>query len=260
MVGSGPQTIPCPTHKEKQMKDVNSFTNSQETLRYLQGKYGSANYASWQSLRRQFYSEVTYPEAGVTELNFFGTPKGQSGNTFENTNMIKANSFGQQHFLLKSIHFNITIATWAQSAFSGTDTASLYSDIVNGFVHHGVFTLMINAKTFAQIPKPFLYCPPGTGQPVLKSAAIKSMVLAEAAPNTLSVLTGPTPQARLLSRDENNYILDPQILIEAEQTFEAKLTYNSGAIAVIGTGITDDSTNPLKVRVTFDGIVFRPVQ
>ena len=42
-------------------------------------KFGVIDYSRWQAIRWQWYSYVTYPTAGVGELNFFGQVAGQAG-------------------------------------------------------------------------------------------------------------------------------------------------------------------------------------
>jgi len=56
------------------------------------------------------------------------------------------------------------------------------------------------------------------------------------------------------------YFVDPNILIEAEQQFSVKLSYPSGSVPVLASAVANDSTNPLKVGVIFDGLLLRPVQ
>ena len=58
----------------------------------------------------------------------------------------------------------------------------------------------------------------------------------------------------------NVYFVDPNILIEAEQQFNVKLSYPSGLVPVIANAVANDSTNPLKVGVILDGLLLRPVQ
>ena len=72
-------------------------------------KFGVIDYSRWQAIRWQWYSYVTYPSAGTTELNFFGQVAGQAGVTLQDTNLPKAGSFGQTHFQLKSISTDIQI-------------------------------------------------------------------------------------------------------------------------------------------------------
>jgi hypothetical protein len=82
----------------------------------------------------------------------------------------------------------------------------------------------------------------------------------EAAPNTFGSQITAFPHAELGARKDNGYLVDPNILIEAEQQFQVRLRYDSGALAALATTVINDSTNPLKVGCTLDGVVFRPVQ
>jgi len=237
-----------------------TFQNSAAVLSYMQGKFGSANFSQWQIRRRIMFSRVTYTEAGATEYSFFADALGSNSTTIEDTNMPKANSFGQVHFLLKSIRTRIFIKTWDLLAFSGLDASTLVSDLFMGFVQAGVLELSINGRPYLQIPKPFMFAPPGDGRPQVYSAGIQTMVLTEASPNTLYTLVGQIPFATQTSKRNGLYLVDPNILIEAEQNFSCKILFPSGVVAVIGTTVTDDTSNPLKIGVEFDGIEFRPVQ
>lgn len=238
---------------------IKAFNNSLETLRYLQGKFGSADYKDWQYLRTQFYSYVNYPEAGQSTLTFFGSALGGSL-TLEDTNMPKAGSFGQVHFLIKSIRVGLRINTNNLDAWNGDDDSTLFSDYLAGFVQAGVLSLEIGARSFLEIPLPLLYSPSGKGVQQRYSAGIDLLTLAEGAPNTLSAFRSSAPFATTNGRGRNTYVVDPQILVEAEQNFSATLSFPSGLVPVIGTDITDDTTNPLKVGISLDGIQFRPVQ
>ena len=60
---------------------VKTFTQSEQVLSYLQQQYGSADFSQWQVIRGAFYSFITYPEAGASELTFFGNALGSSGVT-----------------------------------------------------------------------------------------------------------------------------------------------------------------------------------
>jgi hypothetical protein len=237
-----------------------TFSSSQETLAYLQQRFGSANYSSWQSGRKQFYSRVNYPAAGVTEAVFFSDAKGVNSASAEITNMPKANSFGQVHFLLKAIRCSFYMATNNWHAFTGADAYSIISDMVMGFVQSGVFELNINARPFVQLPVPFLYAPPGNGQPQLFSAGIQSQTLTEGTPNVSNTFVTATPYARQTSKARGVFLVDPNILIEAEQNFEAKISWPSGVVPVIATSVQNDSSNKLYLEVSLDGLLFRPVQ
>ena len=236
-----------------------SYRSSEEALTYLARQHGSADYRSWQILRRKWYSRVTYPEAGAGSFAFFSTPPGQGGLTIADTNIPKANSFGQQHGILKSIQAYWYIQTWDIHAWAGTDASTLVSDIIAGFIHAGLLQLQINARLFAQIPKPFLYCPRGDGSEQVYTRGLDTLTLTEGTPNVIATSISAAPYAEIIGY-RNIYVLDPQIMIEAEQNFSVTIDFPSGAIAVIGTGVTDDTTNPLKVGVRLDTITARPKQ
>lgn len=237
-----------------------TFTNSERFLQYMQSKYGSANFSQWQSLRKQFYSFVNYPQAGATQLNFFGFAiNGAAGQNRQFTNMPKAGSFGQQHFLLKSISCTYFLHT-QQNYFtmsSAVDTQNFAADLLHGFAQAGELDVTIGGKTYAQIPKPFLYCPPADGETVNVDAKGYQFTLTEATPNTMNALGMWVSHADLNRNANNRYVVDPNILIEAEQSFEMTLNYPSGLIPLISTG---KLTSNFYVGVVLDGILFRPQQ
>lgn len=229
-------------------------------LANLQNRFGSANYKSWQSLRQRWYSFVDYPEAGGSQFNFFGSALGQSGLTLEDTNLPKAGTFGQTHFLLKTISFVWKIGTWDLTAYDGTDASTLASDVLDGFVGEGYASLVINSRPFLNIPKPFLYAPPGDGRELVNSTGIGALTLTEGTPNVLATYRGAPPYATQARSRDNLYRVDPNILIEAEQSFSVTVSFPSGLVPIIGTGVTNDTTNPMRVGCIMDGIMFRPLQ
>lgn len=238
-----------------------TFDDSLQVIGYLQSRYGSADYRDWQSLRKQWYSYVNYPVAGQSSITFFGTALGgaTAGNR-QLTNIPKAGSFGQNHFLLKSLRLDFFINDQGLNNFAGTDATTLFSEFINGIFQAGVITLNIGQRPFVQLPMPFLYAPPGNGEDQVKSAGIESLTLAEGTPNTLTSATVNIPYASLLRRNESVYLVDPGILIEAEQNFDVQLDYPSGVLPAIATGIINNDSNPLYVGVSMDGVNFRPLQ
>jgi len=227
-------------------------------------KFGVIDYSRWQAIRWQWYSYVTYPTAGASELNFFGQVAGQAGVTLQDTNLPKAGSFGQTHFQLKSISTDIQIRnndvdgfTLAAGVADTLDTFALASDFLNGFVQAGVLEFSVGARPFATIPKPFMYAPP-PGSPNDYDNSYANQITAVPTAGTSQVVGLPwVTQTKMRS---NVYFVDPNILIEAEQQFNVKLSYPSGLLPVIATGVANDSTNPLKVGVILDGLLLRPVQ
>ena len=233
-------------------------------------KFGVIDYSRWQAIRWQWYSYVTYPTAGVGELNFFGQVAGQTGVTLQDTNLPKAGSFGQTHFQLKSISTDIQLGNNNVDGFTLAnqvantanpalpfDNFALASDFLNGFVQAGVLEFSVGARPFATIPKPFMYAPP-PGSPNDYDNSYANQITAVPTTGTSQVVGLPwITQTKMRN---NVYFVDPNILIEAEQQFTVKINYPSGAIPVIANSVVNDSTNPLKIGVIFDGLLLRPVQ
>jgi hypothetical protein len=225
-------------------------------------KFGVIDYTRWQAIRWQWYSYVTYPTAGTSELNFFGQVAGQAGVTLQDTNLPKAGSFGQTHFQLKSISTDIQLLVNDVDGFTlanqaTLDTRALASDYLNGFVQAGVLEFSVGARPFATIPKPFQYAPP-PGNPLDYNNSYANQI--GAVPTASNPVVVGLPWTTQTKRRDNVYFVDPNILIEAEQQFNVKLSYPSGFVPIIANNVVNDSTNPLKIGVIFDGLLLRPVQ
>ena len=227
-------------------------------------KFGVIDYSRWQAIRWQWYSYVTYPSAGSTELNFFGQVAGQAGVTLQDTNLPKAGSFGQTHFQLKSISTDIQIANndvdgFTRANIATIDTRALASDFLGGFVQAGVLNFSVGARPFATIVKPFQYAPP-PGSPLDLANSYVNQISAAPVPAVGAEQVVGVPWVTQTKMRSNVYFVDPNILIEAEQQFNVKLNFPSGVVPVLATNVVNDSTNPLKVGVILDGLLLRPVQ
>lgn len=234
-----------------------TFSTSQQTLEYLADKYGIVDYSRWQALRREWYSYVNYPAAGGTQFNFFGDVNGQPGFTLQDTNMQKAGTFGQTHFLLKQIELDLRVPDPKFDQAIANDADALYSDFIAGFIQAGVLEIRMSGRVFNQIPRPFLFCPPADGQLQVRTAGIRSMVLADGAPNTFTSAVVAPPHASLRGGRVNGFIMDPNLLIEAEQSIQVQLLYGN-AVPVISTNVEDSSSNPYSIGCILSGIAFRP--
>jgi hypothetical protein len=228
-----------------------SLTQSQQVLRSLQANFGTMQLGNYQAVRRQFYSYIPYG-SGSTQLNFFGSALGNTGQNSQLTNLPTAGSFGTSSFLVKQIRCkyyvngSVSTATWGTTH---TDAASgLYADMVNGFFQAGVLQFVVNAKTFVTINKPFLNAPASDGRTELTATG------------TYSTTAGQFPYADLSRRSENSYMVDPEIFIAAQQNFSLSIVYPSGVIAPICTNPAFATTSIGYVGVSLDGIEFRPVQ
>ena len=225
-------------------------------------RFGVIDYSRWQAIRWQWYSYVTYPEVGTGELNFFGQVAGQAGVTLQDTNLPKAGSFGQTHFQLKSISTDIQIGVNDEDGFTRAnqatlDTRAFASDYLAGFVQAGVLQFSVGARPFATIPKPFQYAPP-PGSPLDLDNSYVNQI--SAAPNPGGIGVVGLPWVTQTKVRNNVYFVDPNILIEAEQQFNVKVSFPSGNVPILATNVVDDTTNPVKIGVILDGLLLRPVQ
>ena len=232
-------------------------------------KFGVIDYSRWQAIRWQWYSYVTYPSAGTTELNFFGQVAGQAGVTLQDTNLPKAGSFGQTHFQLKSISTDIQINDndvdgFTRANIADIDTRATASDYIGGFVQAGVLNFSVGARPFATIIKPFQYAPP-PGSPLdLDNSYVNQIGAVPTATGGNNQISG-VPWVTQTKMRSNVYFVDPNILIEAEQQFSVNLSFPSGAVPVLATSVVDAGTpnsnsNPYKIGIIFDGLLLRPVQ
>ena len=241
-------------------------TQSDSVISAASQRFGVIDYSRWQAIRWQWYSYVTYTEGATppSEFNFFGNVVGQAGITLADTNLPKAGSFGQTHFLLKTISTDIRLATNDRDGFTRAniatiDTRAASSDYLGGFVKAGLLQLNIGARPFATIPKPFMYAPPPGNQPGYDNSYVNQIEAAPVPSGGVDQLVG-LPYVQQTRDRANVYVCDPNILIEAEQQFDVKISYPSGAIPLIATSIYDDTTNPLKIGVILDGVLLRPMQ
>jgi hypothetical protein len=232
-------------------------------------KFGVIDYSRWQAIRWQWYSYVTYPRAGATELNFFGQVAGQAGVTLQDTNLPKAGSFGQTHFQLKSISTDIQIGNndvdnFTRANIDTIDTRATASDYLGGFVQAGVLRFNVGSRPFATIVKPFQYAPP-PGSPLDYDNSYINQISAAPNPAVGATAVSGVPWVTQTKMRSNVYFVDPNILIEAEQQFNVSLQFPSGAVPVLATNVVDAGTpnsnsNPYKIGVILDGLLLRPVQ
>lgn len=239
---------------------VNSGSKDTMIVSGLQTQFGTIDYSRWQAQRAEFYSWATYPEAGGNQFVFFGNALGANVGattlTYEDTNMPRAGSFGQVHFLIKSIHTDIRIADLGLNTYAGTDATTLASDFLMGFVNAGVLNFSIGARPFLTLPKPFQYAPPLAGRVRATGAGLTAVT----AVGPLTAYQTDQPMVTQLDDRDQAFRFDPSLLVEAEQQFSVSIDFPSGLVPVIATSITDNTTNPLKIGVFLSGVVLRPMQ
>lgn len=225
---------------------LRGLSGSQRIVSDLQARYGSMNPSNLQILRKQFYSFVPYGTTGNSIFQFFGNSFGNANQNRQLTNMPLAGTFGTNSFLLKKIACTYFVAGgYKIASWAGTDASAFSTEILNGLFQAGIFNLNINNKNYVETNKPFLYMPPGQGSIQFFTAG------------QLDANTNCAPFADLLRCEDSSYQVDPEIFIEAQQTFNATISYPSGAIASSISTLTDAGL-VLYIGVLMDGVQFRP--
>lgn len=238
---------------------MKSFWSSEAAVRYLAARNGSADYNNWQAIPWTFYSYVDYGVAGASSFTFFADAVGTGGTNRQLTNMPKASSFGQQNFLLKRIRCSYFCPNPATDGWDGTNPSALYGDLINGLFQAGYFQMEIQNKVFITFPKPFLTAGGDYGPGALHYAGIEALTLSAATPDELATYRSHAPEATLNHARDQRYLVDPNILLEAEQNFTVNINYDTGALAPIATDVVSGA-NTLFIGVELDGLLLRPVQ
>lgn len=235
-------------------------TASDAVLAALQNQFGAVRYNQQQSLRYPYYSNVAYPAAGASQLQFFGTSLGQS--TAAITNIEQPGTFGNLSFLLQSISFDYWVyapATTGQPQTYTTDATSIYTDIVHGLTQGGVFSLTIGNLNWINLPLPFMFAPPANGR-LRREVSAGAMAFSQAGLTPFAVTPSGVnlPFADLERRATRKLNLKNPIFIAPQQNFTAQIDYPFGLIPIAATTVVTGSS-VLYVTCNFDGTKFTPV-
>lgn len=211
----------------------------------------NVNRDGWEAIRQSLYDSAPYAAAGANQLSFFALPVGQGvgfgGGTksLSDTNMTLAGQMpANQEFLIQSIEVQFlpttpTVAADMPAAFG----ADAVSNIVNDayiFYRSGNLNLTIGSKSYLQEANLLRF--PSKAYFDL-AAAIESQT---------------TPAAALQSRIAfatargRPYMLQPANLrLVSNQNFGVTLNWPEGLQVI---------TNPARVRVILDGVLYRRSQ
>jgi len=205
----------------------------------------SVNRPGWEAIRQSLYDTQAYAAAGQTQLSYFSLPVGQGGKTLSDTNMSLAGQLPKnQEFLVQSIEVVFypttpTVAAQMPGAFGAQAAASLVNDAYI-FGRSGSLNLTIGSK-------PYLQEAP-LGRFPAKAHFCLDAALADA------TTAGADMQSRVAFGYSAGrpYMLDPApLLLPENQNFSITLSWPEGVQAI---------TNPARVQVILDGILYRRSQ
>ncbi len=214
-----------------------------ELVRYVVNRDG------WEAIRQSLYDYQAYAAAGATVLTFFAQPLGQGtavigggAKSYSDTNMTLAGQLPtNQEFLAQSIEvaFWPTTPTVAAQmpAFSGAAAGALLVNDAYIFRRAGNLQFIIGSKPYLQ------------EAPLMKFPTKTSFDVSAAIADTTATNANKVAFGQAAGRP---YMLHPaSLLLTSNQNFSITLNWPEGVQAI---------TNPAKVGVILDGILYRRSQ
>lgn len=210
----------------------------------------AVNRPGWEAVRWSLFDSAAYAAAGVTTLAFFSLPVGQGTGfgggtkTYSDTNMTNAGMLpAAQEFLIKNIDVSFypttpTVAAQMPAAFGAQAIAQIVNDAYI-FGRSGNLALQIGSKNYAA-DGPLMKFPPRTH---FHLDAALSDVSSTAASLQSRIAFGHAAGS--------HYAINPNIYLISNQNFGVTLAWPEGVQAI---------TNPARVFVTMDGLLYRQSQ
>lgn len=237
---------------------VPNGASSDEVIAILNRGYGAVKYNQQNSKRYQFYYNYLYPLAGAPTVPFFGTSKSQSTEAI--TNIDQPSNFGSVGFLIQAIYLDFYIGAANQPIAYTADTGTLYADLMHGLGEAGYFMLQVGQTTWLEMPRPLQTMPPGNGRMRMVTAGNR-FTFTQAGGTPFAVTdtsAGSLTYADLDRRADGKFNLQNAIFIAPQQSFDAKIVYDVGAVPILATSLITGG-NPLYLRCTFDGWLYEPL-
>ncbi len=238
-----------------------SGTTADDILAAMQRAYGVEQYNSQKSSRWPYFSYQNYPAAGAGTINYFGQNFSQAANGLLDCNSEGQNNLGNYSMFIQSIAFDYRVllpATTAQPQAYTSDVTAIYSDLVHGFAQAGYFLFKIGTNTWVQIPRPFLYAPPGQGEAAASFNGGFAFTQAGGTPFAVTAAATQLAYADLNRRAHRRMLLKDPLFLAPQQTFSAAIRYDSGAIPIIATSVITGAAN-LQTGLWLDGTRFAPL-
>lgn len=240
---------------------VTSSPGAPAILANLASAVGSANWSQYTQNRYTFFDYVDYPTAGTTEIQFFSQPRGSIDTynslkvkTLEQTNAPESRAFGRTPFLINNIRTHIRPKTKDRqpAGVSQTDTIVnryvLFMNALNNLARQGTLLIDIGSKNYFDINQPFITAPPGFGPLIYQFGSATG----NSGSQGLWFQQCPDPAAI--------YTVDPPQLVEAGQTFDARIVFDNGASPALTNLVNGNATPQVEIGLIFDGYIYRAMQ
>lgn len=179
-----------------------------------------------EAIRSSLFDTLAYAQAGQTQLQFFQTPKGQSGKTLADTNMTLAGSLASpQSFLIETIElYFYPSQTPGNLSAANTPIVPTYLNDVWKFYKPGAWLeLFIGSKAYLD-EAPLQKFPPRCGLSGWGSSSDAASTATTSTMQNYASAGGPI------------YELDPPILLVPTQNFNVTLNWPTAvALSAAGT-------------------------
>jgi hypothetical protein len=206
----------------------------------------NVNLEEFEKIKQSLYDSAAYAAAGATNIVFFQQPQGQGGKTLEDTNMTLAGQLPtNQLFLIESIEVlffptdpSAGVTENLPAAFGAQQAANIINDAYI-FYRSGSLVLEIGSKDYLR-------------EAPLQKFPGKTRFHVEGALSDVST-AGADLQSRIAYgvSEGRPYIINPPLLLIENQNFKVELRWPNGAQAI---------TNPARIFVVLDGVLFRRAQ
>lgn len=231
-----------------------TLQGSDAALAFLNERYGAVKYNQQSVKRYPYYYRYAYPVAGTVTVPFFGTGRAQSGDQI--TNIEQPNNFGNVSYLIEAFSFDYYLALPGFPATYTTDASTVYSDLVHGFTQAGFFSFSVGNLNWLQMPLPFKSMPPADGR-VCNNVSMGAFAFDQSGMSPFGVTGGQTVlcAADLERRALRKFKLQNNIFLAPQQTFQAQINYDVGAVPAIGTDVITSGT-VLYLECRIDGWLY----
>jgi len=206
-------------------------------------KYNVTIPDTYEGLSQPLYDYQAYAAAGATSFTFFATPAGSGGKTVDDTNMVLSGQIpAQQIFLIQSIEVPFypttpTVAAQMPAAFGAQAVAQIVNDVYK-FYRAGNFLLTIGSKPYLQVA-PLMSLPPKTH--LVTNGALADVTTA-----------GANLQSRIgyAYAAGRPFILGAPLKLAPNMSFSCSINFATAVVI----------TNPARVGVVLDGVLYRQAQ
>lgn len=206
-------------------------------------QYDTTIPSTYEALTQSLYDFQAYAAAGATVFTFFANPIGQSGKTADDTNMVLSGQIpAQQIFLVEGIEVQFypttpTVAAQMPAAFGAQAVAEIVNDVYK-VLRAGNFLFTIGSKPYLQ-EAPLMRLPPKTHLAGFAAVADASTAAVDYQSRIAYAYSTGRP-----------YNLKAPLKLAPNMSFTATINF--------ATAVT--ITNPGRIGVVLDGILYRQAQ